>query len=904
QRAAWQRFVDARDAMAGRQQARAAQTQQQEVKAPAEALVAPRRVEPAGRGLEGLERRAAEEQAAPGAISRTTMREGQDIPLYSALRRALDDPRVKQAADAGDPALVRQRLKEAGVTEEEMDWTDTGALLRDAEALRDQGMVLPYEALVQHVAENAPEVREVALGTDPAKAQALRAAVVEYDTARAAQARDQREVENQFARDLVAEGLYDIPAGLQGGSDEASRIADFLARVAQHHLNAARSEANGLETPERIQAIHRRASNQFWDTRRGDLVRWTDDPALEQRLHTLSREHLRRWEEARVQGEYRAQSAAAAMEAAERALWPTPGQPQPGSRQPGRSPDRPRWSSYSSTARREGMAGEAEGYREFVAYAPQGSRIGQRMAGQAIGGAYQHGHWMGVPNPLIHFRVTIRSLPDGRRVVYVEEIQTDLHQAAREEVRERNSGRVQTDPTTGKPLRRGYMPSGFVAQSESDPRVVARRPLWEAEGRAQEALRAVDRAEGQWRLAPDPDDPRGRSRMQQWEDDLDIRFWRQTAGEVPAEGRDAHLREVAARYDQAADPTGVERARRWESLAQYLRLRPLAEAQRSGRTNARMALDVARYNLDTGRDQDVLQADLFILGQRVNEAQAEADRATAAFDAAIQAENLPQGARSTRPETELLRIEAQDANQRVSDVRQRLRDESYKADPNLTERPPEAPFRESWVNVALKRALKLAADEGLDGIALTSGEIAAQRVNAAQQVTRLRYEPDRNELHMSTVDGDEVTETVSEGRLRQLVGDATADELIARAYDDEQGRVQEERDRADEEAFDRAREDFDEQFESQVTQEEGESDEDFFARQDQEREDAWEWERDRINLEGDYDYIEPARGEMGQDELGDLWTGNKNLITFYNVAVRNAARKLANRLGTEPFETT
>jgi hypothetical protein len=46
--------------------------------------------------------------------------------------------------------------------------------------------------------------------------------------------------------------------------------------------------------------------------------------------------------------------------------------------------------------------------------------------------AYRSGHWSGVDNPVVHARTTERTTAEGKRMLFVEEIQSDWHQAGRE----------------------------------------------------------------------------------------------------------------------------------------------------------------------------------------------------------------------------------------------------------------------------------------------------------------------------------------------------------------------------------------------------------------------------------------------------------------------------------------
>lgn len=75
---------------------------------------------------------------------------------------------------------------------------------------------------------------------------------------------------------------------------------------------------------------------------------------------------------------------------------------------------KPRYENYT-------QPGPKENYREVVL----------TLDGQDATDAYRSSHWA-MDNPLVHVRMTDRALPSGEKALFVEEIQSDWHQAGRE----------------------------------------------------------------------------------------------------------------------------------------------------------------------------------------------------------------------------------------------------------------------------------------------------------------------------------------------------------------------------------------------------------------------------------------------------------------------------------------
>ncbi len=66
------------------------------------------------------------------------------------------------------------------------------------------------------------------------------------------------------------------------------------------------------------------------------------------------------------------------------------------------------------------------------------------------------------------------------------------------------------------------------------------------------------------------------------------------------------------------------------------------------------------------------------------------------------------------------------------------------------DRVPDAPFKTTWPELAFKRALRYAAENGFDKVAWTTGEQQAARYNLSKQVDRILYNPETHELLADT----------------------------------------------------------------------------------------------------------------------------------------------------------
>lgn len=96
---------------------------------------------------------------------------------------------------------------------------------------------------------------------------------------------------------------------------------------------------------------------------------------------------------------------------------------------------------------------------------------------------------------------------------------------------------------------------------------------------------------------------------------------------------------------------------------------------------------------------------------------------------------------------------------------------------------PDAPFKDTWYQLALKRAIKEAVDKGYDRIGLTTGAQQAARYDLSKQIKTLIYgQPDENGLRRVeaiTPSGDRLLgKKYTEDEIAQNVGKEIAEKII------------------------------------------------------------------------------------------------------------------------------
>jgi len=96
----------------------------------------------------------------------------------------------------------------------------------------------------------------------------------------------------------------------------------------------------------------------------------------------------------------------------------------------------------------------------------------------------------------------------------------------------------------------------------------------------------------------------------------------------------------------------------------------------------------------------------------------------------------------------------------------------------LPEGVPDAPFKTSWHELALKRAIQLASEGGYDRIAFTTGKTQADRYDLSKQISRVTYKDEI--LRAYDKDGVEVISNLATpDKLEDYVGKELASKIIA-----------------------------------------------------------------------------------------------------------------------------
>jgi hypothetical protein len=97
---------------------------------------------------------------------------------------------------------------------------------------------------------------------------------------------------------------------------------------------------------------------------------------------------------------------------------------------------------------------------------------------------------------------------------------------------------------------------------------------------------------------------------------------------------------------------------------------------------------------------------------------------------------------------------------------------------------PDAPFKKNWHELAMKRLINYAAENGYDSIAITPGAEQAKRYDLSKHISKVRYfdDPDSESgiLHAYDLEGNNVlNQRMSQSELEQHVGKDAAKKLMA-----------------------------------------------------------------------------------------------------------------------------
>jgi hypothetical protein len=101
----------------------------------------------------------------------------------------------------------------------------------------------------------------------------------------------------------------------------------------------------------------------------------------------------------------------------------------------------------------------------------------------------------------------------------------------------------------------------------------------------------------------------------------------------------------------------------------------------------------------------------------------------------------------------------------------------------MKEGVPQAPFKDTWYQLALKRALKYATDNGYERVGLTTGKQQADRFDLSKQVDNISYEPTDKGFYINVIskDGENVLNgDYSVKELEGVVGKEVTQKMIAK----------------------------------------------------------------------------------------------------------------------------
>ena len=95
-------------------------------------------------------------------------------------------------------------------------------------------------------------------------------------------------------------------------------------------------------------------------------------------------------------------------------------------------------------------------------------------------------------------------------------------------------------------------------------------------------------------------------------------------------------------------------------------------------------------------------------------------------------------------------------------------------------RLPDAPWKKDWHELALRRMLRYAAENGYDKIAWTTGEQQAERYDLSKRISKVEYNPSEQALNAYGLNGDrEITQRgVTPEKLADYIGKDAAEKLL------------------------------------------------------------------------------------------------------------------------------
>lgn len=349
--------------------------------------------------------------AAPATVQQTVPAEPAPT-FFSQLERTAEQKLPGRA----NPTSIRAMLRNNGVKPDEMKWTGLDDMLDQAE---QEGRVLTRQEVLDHIRQNNVQVREVMSGRDP---EAI--ADIERRQEEARQQILQARTDEVNAQDQITgqrEALIeDLAIALERNPDSVAKLPTRQARLEKARITADMLQRNPdmadeflrmFLPPEQYEEYVRPFAMIQDARRRGDQADRAFREATREHQGAGTRyEHYtlpggQRYRELLLTLPPKAPTGRVAEVQAELAAIQRQIQADPARMLSGGADD--------LLARRAALERELD-----------------HLSSGRGGDVYQSAHW-GEPNVLAHVRFDDRVDADGKKVLFIEEIQSDWHQAGR-----------------------------------------------------------------------------------------------------------------------------------------------------------------------------------------------------------------------------------------------------------------------------------------------------------------------------------------------------------------------------------------------------------------------------------------------------------------------------------------
>ncbi len=98
---------------------------------------------------------------------------------------------------------------------------------------------------------------------------------------------------------------------------------------------------------------------------------------------------------------------------------------------------------------------------------------------------------------------------------------------------------------------------------------------------------------------------------------------------------------------------------------------------------------------------------------------------------------------------------------------------------------PDAPFKKTWHEFALKKLIRMAAEGGYDKIAWSGGQIQTDRYDLSKKISKVMYETEINKLYAIDHDGNQIiNKKLMPEEVEREIGKDLAQKLLAQPEDD------------------------------------------------------------------------------------------------------------------------